>query len=73
MAWPPPLQVQESIYQTLGALSTQVSGLYCCEPGRQLWAPALLRSLEHVHPQYQRMMLRHLMLPFTKHCPPQHR
>lgn len=67
------VQVRESMYQSLGLMATNVSAFYACGPAQGLWGPALMQHVEHMDHQHLRMLLRHLMLSFTKSCPAQHR
>ncbi|KAL3150212.1 hypothetical protein ABBQ32_000071 [Trebouxia sp. C0010 RCD-2024] len=66
-------QVRESMYQSLGLMCTNVSAFYACGPAQGLWGPALMQHVECMDHQHLRMLLRHLMLSFTKSCPAQHR
>lgn len=66
-------QIRESIYQSLGLMSTSVAAFYACGAGQGLWGPGLMDHVEYMDHQYLRMLLRHLMLPFTRICPPRHR
>lgn len=61
------------MYQSLGLMATNVSAFYACGPAQGLWAAALMEHVEHMDHQHLRMLLRHLMLSFTKSCPAQHR
>jgi len=67
------LQIRESMYQSLGLMSTSVAAFYACGAGQGLWGPGLMDHVEYMDHQHLRMLLRHLMLSFTRICPPQHR
>ena len=67
------MKVRESMYQSLGLMATNVSAFYACGPAQGLWGPALMEHVEHMDHQHLRMLLRHLMLSFTKSCPTHHR
>lgn len=66
-------QMRESVYQSLGLMCTNVSAFYACGPAQALWGPSLVQHIECMDHQHLRMLLRHLMVPFTKSCPAQHR
>ena len=66
-------QVRESMYQSLGLMSTSVAAFYGCGPAQELWGRSLMEHVDCMDHQHLRMLLRHLMLPFTKVCPPHHR
>ena len=66
-------QIRESMYQSLGLMSTSVAAFYACGAGQGLWGPGLMDHVEYMDHQHLRMLLRHLMLSFTRICPPQHR
>ena len=66
-------QVRESMYQSLGLMATSVGAFYACGAGQGLWGPGLMEHVDCMDHQHLRMMLRHLMLSFTRICPPQHR
>lgn len=67
------VQVEESLYQSLGMLSTSMTAFYGCGGAQGLWGPCLTSNLQYMDHQHLRMMLRHLLLPFVRICPPQHR
>lgn len=62
-------QVRESMYQSLGLLCSSVSRFYGCGAAQGLWGPALMEHVDHMDHQHLRMLLRHLMLSFTRVCP----
>ena len=66
-------QIRESMYQSLGLMSTSVGAFYACGTGQGLWGPGLMDHVEYMDHQHLRMLLRHLMLSFTRICPPRHR
>lgn len=66
-------QIRESMYQSLGLMSTSVAAFYACGAGQRLWGSGLMDHVEYMDHQHLRMLLRHLMLSFTRVCPPQHR
>ncbi len=61
------------MYQSLGLMSTSVGAFYACGTGQGLWGPGLMDHVEYMDHQHLRMLLRHLMLSFTRICPPRHR
>jgi hypothetical protein len=67
-------QVRESLYQALGIIASQAAGFFAAGADvRALWAPALVGSLEHMPMTHVRILIRHVMLPLCRHCPPAHR
>jgi len=67
-------QVRESLYQALGIIASQAAGFFAAgADARALWAPALVGSLEHMPMTHVRILIRHVMLPLCRHCPPAHR
>lgn len=61
------------MYQSLGLMSVTISTFYACGPAQGLWGRALMENVGCMDHQHLRMLLRHLMLSFTKSCPAQHR
>ena len=66
--------MRESLYQGVGTLATQAAGFFAAGPeALNLWAPALTSSLEAMPAQHARLLIRHIVTPLCRHCPPQHR
>ena len=66
--------MRESLCQGVGILATQAAGFFAAGPeSRSLWAPALTGGLESAPAQHVRLLIRHIVTPLSRHCPPQHR
>jgi hypothetical protein len=67
------MQMREETYQTLGALASQVAGFYEAAAALPAWAAALVGDLPSMPNQHLRLLLRHIIIPLVKACPPVHR
>lgn len=68
------MQVRESLYQGLGVIASQAAGAFAAGPdARALWLPALAGGLSAMPMQHVRLLIRHIVLPLCRHCPPAHR
>ena len=66
--------MRESLYQGVGTIATQAAGFFAAGPeSRSLWAPALTGGLDAMPAQHVRLLIRHIITPLCRHCPPQHR
>ena len=66
--------MRESLYQGVGILATQAAGFFAAGPeARGLWAPALTGGLEAMPAQHARLLIRHIVSPLCRACPPAHR
>ena len=66
-------QVREELYQTLGALAGQVSSFYAASAAAPAWAAALAGDLPSMRDAHVRLLMRHVLRPLIKACPPAHR
>ena len=66
-------QVREELYQTLGALAGQVSAFYAASAAAPAWAAALVGDLPHLRDAHVRLLMRHVLRPLIRACPPAHR
>ena len=67
-------QVRESLYQGVGIMATQAAGFFAAgAEARGLWAPALTGGLEAMPAQHARLLIRHIVSPLCRACPPAHR
>lgn len=65
--------MREEIYQTLGAMTSQVSGFYRATAVLPAWTAALVGELPVMPNQHLRLLIRHVINPFVKACPLMHR
>ncbi|GAB4816646.1 hypothetical protein N2152v2_003692 [Parachlorella kessleri] len=64
--------IREFLYQTLGLLPTHCPAALGCAPAQAVFAPAVFSYVESLpHPQL-RIVLRHILIPHIKSCPPRH-
>lgn len=67
------LQMREELYQTLGAMATQVAGFYQMTAVLPGWAATLVGDVHSMPNQHLRLLTRHVIIPLIKACPPAHR
>lgn len=65
--------MREELYQTLGAIASQISGFYQMTALLPAWQAALVDDLASMPTQHLRMLIRHIIIPLVKACPPTHR
>ncbi|BDA43725.1 Exportin-5 [Coccomyxa sp. Obi] len=66
-------QMREELYQTLGTIASQISGFYQMTALLPAWQAALVGDLAVMPTQHLRMLIRHIIIPLVKACPPTHR
>ncbi len=66
-------QMREEIYQTLGSMTAHVAGFYGTTAALPAWAAALVGDLPIMPNQHLRLLIRHVITPLVKACPPMHR
>ena len=65
--------MREELYQTLGAIASQIAGFYQMAAMLPAWAAALVGDLPIMPNQHLRLLTRHVITPLVKACPPAHR
>lgn len=65
--------MREELYQTLGAMASQIAGLYQMTAVLPAWAAAIVGDLPIMPNQHLRLLTRHVISPLVKACPPAHR
>ena len=65
--------MREELYQTLGALAGQVSSFYAASASAPDWAAALAGDLPSMRDAHVRLLMRHVLRPLVRACPPAHR
>ena len=64
------LQTREMLYQLVGLLGPRMEAFPACGEASSLWVPTLAAHIPQAQRQHLRLLIRHILQPLTRACPP---